>query len=140
MRYQFKAAQSYGSIQVVTGVASADNVRLIQMLFDGLLESLAAARGHIDNRAIEEKSRALARADRIVVGLQSALDFEKGGELAHNLNELYGYLTRRLLHVNAHNDVEALQEVTGLVREVADAWQTLPSLLRSASAQPAYAN
>lgn len=140
MRSQFRAAQSYGSIQVVTGVAGADNVRLIQMLFDGLLESLAAARGHIENRAIEDKSRSLGRAGRIVVGLQSALDFERGGELAHNLNELYSYLTRRLLHINAHNDVEALLEVTSLVREVADAWQALPSLLHSASPAPAYTN
>lgn len=140
MRSQFRAAQSYGSIQVVTGVATADNVRLIQMLFDGLLESLAAARGHIENSAIEEKSRSLSRASRIVVGLQSALDFERGGELANNLNELYGYLTRRLLHVNAHNDVLALQEVTSLVREVSDAWQALPSLLGNTSPAPAYAN
>ena len=40
MRAYTRAAQSYGSVQLVTGVASADNVQLIQMLFDGLIESL----------------------------------------------------------------------------------------------------
>ena len=132
MRAYSKFAESYGSVQVSTGVATADNVQLIQMLFDGLLESLATASGHIQNNAIEEKSKALARAGRIVVGLQGALDFERGGELAQNLNELYVYVTRRLFHVNAYNDLAALEEVQSLIKDIADAWKSLPSLLGQA--------
>jgi flagellar protein FliS len=140
MRAYSRAAESYGSVQVVTGVATANNVQLIQMLFDGLIESLAMAKGHIQNRAIEDKSKAIARAGRIVVGLQGALDFERGGELAQNLHELYAYVTRRLFHVNAHNDLEALDEVTTLMKDIAQAWQTLPSLLGASSQTSAYAN
>jgi flagellar secretion chaperone FliS len=116
MRAYSKFAESYGSVQVVTGVATADNIQLIQMLFDGLTESLSSAKGHIQNNAIEEKSKALSRAGRIVVGLQGALDFERGGELAQNLNELYGYVTRRLFHVNAYNDLVVLDEVQSLIQ------------------------
>jgi flagellar protein FliS len=140
MRAYTRAAQSYGSVQLVTGVASADNVQLIQMLFDGLAESLASARGHIENGNIVDKSNALSRASRIVVGLQGALDFERGGELANNLNELYAYMTRRILHVNASNDLQALAEVSSLVRDISDAWQNLPSLLASTNRQPHYAS
>jgi flagellar protein FliS len=121
-------------------VATADNVQLIQMLFDGLLESLASASGHIQNNAIEEKSKSLSRAGRIVVGLQGALDFERGGELAENLNELYAYITRRLFHVNAHNDLAALEEVKTLIKDISQAWQTLPSLLADTSRKSSYAN
>mgnify|MGYP000732911719 CR=1 FL=1 len=135
MRAYTRAAQSYGSVQLVTGVATADNVQLIQMLFDGLLESLATARGHIENGNIMGKSNALSRAGRIVVGLQGALDFERGGELANNLNELYGYMTRRMLHANANNDVETLHEVTSLVRDISEAWRTLPGLLGESGRQ-----
>jgi len=140
MRGFSRIAQSYGSVQVTTGVATADNVQLIQMLFDGLNESLATATGHIQNNAIEEKSKALARAGRIVVGLQGALDFERGGELAQNLNELYSYVTRKLFHVNANNDLVALEEVKSLMKDIADAWQTLPSLLGDSSRRMQYAN
>ena len=140
MRAFDRAAQSYGSVQVTTGVATANGVQVIQMLFDGLLESLAAARGHIENGAIEEKSRSIARAGRIVVGLQSALDFERGGELAQNLNELYSYIKRRLFQVNAHNDLQALAEVQGLVRDVSAAWLSLPAFLGQISPATAYAN
>lgn len=140
MRAYSKFAESYGSVQVTTGVATADNVQLIQMLFDGLLESLASASGHIQNKAIEEKSKSLSRAGRIVVGLQSALDFERGGELAQNLNELYGYITRRLLHANAYNDLTALDEVRTLIKDISQAWLSLPGLLTQTNSAPAYSN
>ena len=129
MRANLRAIQSYGDVKVTSGVASANNVQLIQMLFDGLLESLVAARGHIQHRNISEKSKAIARASRIVLGLQGALDFEKGGDLAGNLNELYSYVTRRLFHVNAHNDLAVLDEIHGLMKEIRDAWEGVPSLV-----------
>ena len=129
MRANMRAIQSYGDVKVTSGVASANNVQLIQMLFDGLLESMSAARGHIQHNNISEKSKAIARASRIVLGLQGALDFEKGGDLAINLNELYSYVTRRLLHVNAHNDIVVLDEIHGLMREIRDAWEGVPSLV-----------
>lgn len=129
MRANLRAIQSYGDVKVTSGVASANNVQLIQMLFDGLLESLVAARGHIQHRNIHEKSKAIARASRIVLGLQGALDFEKGGDLAGNLNELYSYVTRRLFHVNAHNDLAVLDEIHGLMKEIRDAWEGVPSLV-----------
>ena len=129
MNMRERALASYGDVKVTTGVSGADNVQLIQMLFDGLIESLATARGHMERGSITEKSKSLSRAGRIVVGLQGALDFEKGGDLANNLNELYGYVTRRLLHVNAHNDLVALDEIQGLMREIRDAWEGVPALV-----------
>jgi flagellar protein FliS len=54
---------------------------------------------------------------------------EKGGDLASNLYELYSYVTRRLFHANAHNDLAALDEIHGLMREIRDAWEGVPSLV-----------
>lgn len=129
MRANQKAIAAYGDVKVTTGVASANGVQLIQMLFDGLLESLAATKGHIQNGAIVEKGKSIARASRILIGLQGALDFERGGDLANNLNELYGYVTRRLLHVNARNDLDALEEIFGLMNEIRSAWEGVPDLI-----------
>ena len=136
MNMRQRALASYGDVKITTGVSGADNIQLIQMLFDGLIESLSTAKGHIENGAIIDKSKAIARAGRIVVGLQGALDFEKGGDLANNLNELYSYVTRRLFHANAHNDVAVIDEIYGLMREIRDAWEGVPSLV-PASAKPA---
>jgi len=124
-----RAAASYGSVMVETGVDASDRVQLIHMLLDGLLESLSAAEGHIKANAIQEKSHHLNRAGRIVLGLQGSLDYEKGGDLARNLSELYGYVTRMLLQINLKNDLDLLREVKGLMTDIRDAWETVPSLL-----------
>ncbi len=138
MRVHFKALESYSTGSTATQASVANRVELIQMLFDGLIDSLSAARGHIEHKAIEEKSKCLTRASRILVGLQSALDFDKGGDLASNLHELYGYAIRRLLHVNIHNDVQALDEVRSLMAEVREAWRAVPSLVPASALSTAH--
>jgi flagellar protein FliS len=121
--------EDYGQGSQITRAMSADRVELIQMLFDGLIESMLKAKGHIESEALQEKSKCLSRAGRIAIGLQSALDLEKGGDLARNLHELYGYVARRLVHVNAYNDTKVLAELLSLVTEISQAWSEVPSLL-----------
>ena len=53
--------------------------------------------------------------------------------MASNLNELYGYVLRRLLHVNAYNDLQTLTEIHGLITEVREAWRQVPALLPAGS-------
>jgi len=36
---------------------------------------------------------------------------------------LYAYMVRRLLQANLHNDTAAVEEVEGLLRNIADAWK-----------------
>ncbi len=129
MMLSSRAASSYSDVQAESGIADASRTTLIQMLLDGLLESLTSAEGHINRKAISEKSFHLTRASRIVIGLQAALDYEKGGEIAKNLGELYAYVTRRLLHINLRNDLEALREVRGLMTQIREAWIMVPGLV-----------
>ena len=129
MRVHFKAMESYGEGNHASQAMVADKVELIQMLFDGLIDSLVTAKGHIQRGSIEDKNKSLVRAGRIVLGLQGALDLDKGGDLARNLYELYSYVTRRLVHVNARNDLDALQEVHTLLNEIRQAWRDVPNLL-----------
>ncbi len=134
MKAYRQAMSAYGAVEVATGVATANSVQLTQMLFDGLVDSLSVARGHILHGATAEKGRALSRASRIVIGLQEGLDFERGGELAQNLGDLYAYVNRRLLHVNACNDLTVLEELHGLMSELRSAWRTVDGLPASTRA------
>ena len=130
MAFRKKGLASYGEVSVQAGTAYADSVQLIQMLFDGLIDSLAAAEGQIERKEIQAKGESLSRAMRIVLGLQGSLDLEKGGEIATNLADLYDYCTRRLMNANLKNDVEAVQEVKRLISEIRDAWSQVPELLQ----------
>lgn len=131
MRINFKAMESYGADNLMSQASVADGAELIQMLFDGLVNSIAEARGHIEHGAILEKGKSITRACRIVLGLQGALDFQKGGDLALNLNDLYNYFTRRLIFANARSDVDALNEVLGLTSEIREAWLQVPAQIKS---------
>jgi flagellar protein FliS len=129
MRVHFKAIEDYGMGSTSSQALVADKVELIQMLFDGLVDSLASAKGHLEHRAIEPKCQALGRASRIVVGLKSALDLAQGGDLARNLDELYDYVLRRIMHANLNNDLTAVTEVHELMNEIRSAWKQVPGLL-----------
>ncbi len=124
-----RAANAYRNVEISSAVPYADSIQLIQMLFDVLIASLSDAEGHFERKDIKGKNESIGKANKIIIGLQSALDFEKGQELAQNLSELYDYCIRRLLKANIRNDVEGIVEVKGLMKEISDAWNLVPQLL-----------
>lgn len=132
MRVHFKAIEDYATGSATSRALVADKVELIQMLFDGLVDSLASAMGHIQHGAIEPKCQALTRASRIVVGLKSALDHSQGGDLSRNLDELYDYALRKIMQANLQNDLETIREVHGLMNEIRQAWKQVPGLMPAA--------
>ncbi len=116
-------AQAYRKIAAETGVADASPHRLVAMLYDGFLESVAEARGAMRGREIERKGRAIGRAVRIVEeGLRAGLNLEAGGRLASDLNQLYSYIVLRLTTANLRNDEALLDECQRLVQPLRDAW------------------
>jgi len=109
-----------------SGVENASPHALIQMLFEGLFQSLNAARGAMERGEIEEKGRHLGKAVRILQeGLAAGLDLDKGGELAGNLKLLYDYSVKQLTHANVHNDVGLVEEVIGVLQPVAQGWKEI---------------
>ncbi len=118
-------ASAYKSVAAWSSVADNDPQRLIQMLYDGALERIAMARGCMLNRQLAEKAQLLTRVIAIVGELRGSLDLVRGGTVAANLDDLYDYVTRRLIAANAGNDPQALDEVAGLLRELRDAWQAV---------------
>jgi flagellar protein FliS len=136
MGFGNRGVAAYRNVSVSSAVPYADSVHLIQMLFDGLMVSLADAEGHIERKDIKAKTESIGRATKILNGLQGALDFEKGAEIALNLSDLYDYCVRRLLKASIRNDPSIVREVRGLMFEIQDAWSTLPELLSKNGSVP----
>lgn len=119
-------ANAYRQVGAHSGVENASPHMLIQMLFDGLFQSLNAARGAIGRGDIEEKGNQITRAVRILQeGLVMGLDMEKGGELAANLRLLYDYCVRQLTLANARNDASLVEEVIEVLQPVAQGWKEI---------------
>ena len=122
----FNRAIAYRQVGAHSGVENASPHALIQMLFEGLFQSLNAARGAMERGEIEEKGRHLGKAVRILQeGLAAGLDLDKGGELAGNLKLLYDYSVKQLTHANVHNDVGLVEEVIGVLQPVAQGWKEI---------------
>ena len=124
-----RGTDAYRNVQTTAAAPYADSIQLTQMLFGALLESLAEAEGYISRPDFEKKAYSLSRANKILLGLQGSLDFDKGKELAINLSDIYDYSMRRLLHASIKNDVTIVKEIRGLISEIDSAWQVLPSIL-----------
>jgi flagellar protein FliS len=122
--YSSKSMSSvYKQIGVETAIVGTEPHRLITMLFDGALESIAQARGALAAKDIEAKCRHIGKAVRIVEeGLRGGVDLRVGGELAQNLHALYGYIATRLTQGNLRSDDAALEECVRLLTPLREAW------------------
>jgi len=124
-----KAVQAYGATAVHTGIEAATPHRLVQMLMEGALEKMSMAHGFMQRGNIAAKGEHISWAISIIEGMRAGLDLEAGGDIAANLNDLYEYMGRRLLEANLRNDLKALDETIGLLREVKSGWDAIPELL-----------
>ncbi|WP_114193443.1 flagellar export chaperone FliS [Edaphovirga cremea] len=124
--YNRSGVQAYAQIGLESAVMGASPHQLIVMLFDGAQSALLRAKILMEQGDIAGKGNALSKAINIIdSGLRAGLNMEQGGELAGNLETLYEYMSRRLLHANLHNDLEAITEVEVLLNNIADAWRQI---------------
>lgn len=120
------ALKAYSNVAVETSVSSADSHKLISMLLQGVLLSIANAKNAMLRKDIPAKGKAITHAIRIIgEGLQASLDKNVGGKLTQDLDALYDYMSLRLVEANAKNDSAMLDEVTGLLTEIKSAWDSI---------------
>ncbi len=131
------ALSQYQSVSVASGVENATPHRLVQMLLEGALDKIAAAKGHMLRNEVSEKGRFVSWAISIISGLQSSLDMDGGGEISRNLDDLYDYMVRRLGETAVTNDPAILDEVTSLLLEIKSAWDVIPEQLEAQSRKTA---
>lgn len=123
-----------------TNVITANPKRLILMCYEGAISSLKTAREKYISKEYEAKAVALQKVQSIIGELMQALDFEKGGELAGNLNSLYNYMLRRITEGDVKGDVKAFDEVILMLEELESAWKEIgakPRVAKSVDAEGA---
>lgn len=114
--------ETYRSIDLECRAAASSPYQLVMVLIDGLLDELARARGHIENKRYQQKGQSLEKCMKILNGLNSALDYDNGGELIQNLSRLYDYCVYRLSDVSISLSLEGLDEVVNLVGVLREGW------------------
>ena len=113
---------AYQRVAVQGGVSTADPHGLVQMLLDATVERISAARACIEQGDTARKAKLLHSSVTLIAELRGSLDLIRGGALAQNLNDLYDYITRRLLLANVRDDARGLNEALSLLGEIRAAW------------------
>jgi len=104
-----------------TDVITADAKKLVIMCYEGAIYSLKMAKTKFYVQDYEAKGRAIQNALDILNELRTALDFEKGAEVARNLDSLYSFWTQQILKADRQKDTRALDQVAAMLEEIKSA-------------------
>jgi flagellar protein FliS len=110
-------------------VGSANPLRIVVLLYEGAIRFI----GQAQVNWVEPSARgaALGRAHRIVSELLASLDYEKGGEIAANLDGLYHFALDEITRANVTGDHKRLDSVTSVLRELLAGWTGIEASART---------
>ena len=103
-------------------IATASPEALVVKFYEAALRHCRAAAGHHDAGRVRERGESIQRALAIVRELQNALDHEQGGEIAHNLEALYLFVSERLVEAHVQQERAALDGAQQILTELHGAW------------------
>jgi flagellar protein FliS len=116
------AARRYAAVHSGSRTESATPHGLVKILFDELLLSLEAAalaERQGDRMKVSDKQ---ARAMSILFALESSLDYDKGGDVAVGLSQIYREARRLLLVGVKERSAAPVDQARAMIEEIADAW------------------
>ena len=108
-----------------TQITTANQGKLIVMLYDGAIKFLNIALDNLDLKTYDVVNNNIIKAQDIVTELLLSLNMEEGGEISQNLFNLYMYFKKQLLEANIKKDGEILKQVIKLLKELRDAWDQI---------------
>lgn len=106
-----------------TQVTTASREKILLMLYEGAIRFTKQARIAMVDKKIAEKGKAISKATAILSELMATLDFKVGGQLAHDLENLYIFMIDKLIEANIQNKVEPLEAVEKLLTTLYSAWK-----------------
>jgi len=108
-----------------TQVSTANQGKLIVMLYDGAIKFLNIALDNIDPKRYDVVNNNIIKAQDIITELLLSLNMNEGGEISQNLFSLYMYFKRQLLEANIRKDPEIIRHVLKLMKEMREAWDQI---------------
>ncbi len=127
-----KGYTRYSQAYKQTAVSTADQGRLIVMLYDGAIKFLTVAIEKLEASDAYGANSNLIKGKSIVAELLASLNMEKGGDIALNLQRLYTYIFNELIDANLNKDVARVERVIELLKELREGWKTIPAAGKTA--------
>ena len=111
-----------------SAIQSESMADIFMQLYDQLSSVLYSAAVATEAGDIERKTADVSRALTILVHLQGALDFERGGDVALNLNYFYQLVRREVSEGSVKLDAATLRAAAAHVAEIRVVWEHAQAL------------
>jgi len=109
-------------------VLTASPAELTLMLYDGAIKFCNIAMMAIDSKDVQKAYTNIVKAEKIIDYLRVTLDMRY--PVAKDFENIYTYLSRRLIEANVKKDKEILEEVHGHLSSVRDTWKEVMRINR----------
>ena len=106
-----------------SAVRGASPVGLVVILYEEVHRALRKAVRGIEQSNVEQRTLELSHAIRVVGHLQAVLDYDAGGQVAHNLSRFYNVARAKILEAGFHSDSVALDSLAGDFANLTEAWK-----------------
>lgn len=118
--------QSYSALSAYQAASKmTTSLGAVVLLYDGMIKEVGKAKAAIAEERIEDRFNATQKACKILLGLQSHLDFERGGDVSLMLDQFYHTIFRDLQQINMKNSAEVCDDVITALGEVRASWAQL---------------
>ena len=120
-----------------SAIHSENAADIFIQLYEQLSSLLYSAASAVEAQDIQKKTEELNRAFTILLNLQGALDFERGGEVALSLHHFYRLVRREISEGSVKLDAEKLRKAAGHVLEMRNLWEQAQAITdQHAAASP----
>jgi flagellar protein FliS len=103
-----------------TSVQTASPVKLLLMVYDGLIVSIKKGKQEIEADKPAQAHISIVKAQDILTELMSNLNMDY--PISQNLFQLYDYMKQRLVESNIKKNADMLEEVLTFAQELRDTW------------------
>lgn len=101
-------------------VLSASGPELTLMLYDGAIKFLNIAENAIEKKDIQSAHNNIIKTEKIIDYLLNTLNMKY--EVAKDFENMYLYISRRLVEANVTKDIDIVIEVNKHIHSIRDTW------------------
>jgi flagellar protein FliS len=105
-------------------VSSASRAGQIVLLYQGAIRFASQHLAFTERHDVEQAHKASIRAQEIVAALRASLDLS-AGPIAVQLDQLYEFVSRRLVDGNLTKEPRPTEEAIKVLRGLLEAWQEI---------------
>ena len=122
-----QSMRKYIDVDIQSKTAVDNPHRIIQEILIELKKNMETLAYALDNEPVRSdmKSKAFSKSLTAIYILQSSLDFEKGGEIATNLFNIYDYCKRGIMKGFTKQESKLIYDAIPPIDEILDGWRQI---------------